>query len=125
MQTGYIRLLSLEHLAWFALETREDGRPVVEPFARGQSSRKVQAATASCNATRELGNASDQSWGSVQHGCAIPRRCPTTRRMHETTNTNKISMILDSDCCRQGGPKAVTSTNSEDAKVGRRKKRLN
>ena len=22
MQTGYIRLLSLEHLAWFALETR-------------------------------------------------------------------------------------------------------
>ena len=71
----------------------------------------------------ELGNVSDQSWGSVQHGwCDTAEVSYDQANAAMTTNTNKISMILDSDYKPASGPKAVTSTNSEDAKAGAKKK---
>lgn len=107
------------------LKPGEDGRPVVKTVRPGgKAVGKVQVGDCIL-ATSYVGlvNVSDQSWGSAEHGW-----CDTAEVNYDqanaamTTNTNTITMILDSDYKPASGLKAVTSTNSEDAKEWAKKK---
>ena len=107
------------------LKPGEDGRPVVRTVRPGgKALGKVQVGDCILATSYvELGNVSDKSWGSVQHGwCDTAEVSYDQANAAMTTNTNKISMILDSDYKPASGPKAVTSTNSEDAKAWAKKK---
>ena len=107
------------------LKPGEDGRPVVRTVRPGgKALGKVQVGDCILATSYvELGNVSEKSWGSVQHGwCDTAEVTYDQANAAMTTNTNKISMILDSDYKPASGPKAVTSTNSEDAKAWAKKK---
>ena len=107
------------------LKPGEDGRPVVRTVRPGgKALGKVQVGDCILATSYvELGNVSDQSWGSVRHGwCDTAEVSYDQANAAMTTNTNKISMILDSDYKPASGPKAVTSTNSEDAKAWAKQK---